>query len=136
MPPSRKNTLIQYAKPVSKTRASLLPVTSFFLNVRTLFPLRRQGISMRREFRVCDEGDKLHVREDVCKGGDTMSHTEARVDKKYPTTTTTTNPPVATVAAKKPNEGDGVVAQEGEAEPTAAKKADAAEEVENAPVSM
>ncbi|CAB1103125.1 unnamed protein product [Ectocarpus sp. CCAP 1310/34] len=41
------------------------------------------GISMKREFRVCDEGDNMHVREDICKGGDTMSHTEARVPKKF-----------------------------------------------------
>ncbi|CAN0104398.1 unnamed protein product [Ectocarpus sp. 12 AP-2014] len=44
------------------------------------------GISMKREFRVCDEGDNMHVREDICKGGDTMSHTEARILKKFAAT--------------------------------------------------
>ncbi|CAM9525526.1 unnamed protein product [Pylaiella littoralis] len=42
------------------------------------------GISMKREFRVCDEEDNLHVREDICKGGDTMSHKEARIPKAFP----------------------------------------------------
>lgn len=41
---------------------------------------------MKREFRVCDEGDNMHVREDVCKGGDTMSHTEAHIPKKFAAT--------------------------------------------------
>lgn len=38
---------------------------------------------MKREFRVCDEEDNLHVREDICKGGDTMSHKEARIPKNF-----------------------------------------------------
>lgn len=37
---------------------------------------------MRREFRVCDEYDELHVREDVFTGPD-IFHKEARVPKKY-----------------------------------------------------
>lgn len=41
---------------------------------------------MKREFRVCDEGEKLHVREDICKGADSMSHKEARIQKKFPYT--------------------------------------------------
>lgn len=58
----------------------------------TIYPALRalplfywQGISMKREFRVCDEEDNLHVREDICKGGDTMSHVEAHIPKKFPT---------------------------------------------------
>lgn len=40
---------------------------------------------MKREFRVCDEQDNIHVREDICKAGDTMSHKEARIPKKFVT---------------------------------------------------
>lgn len=46
-------------------------------------PPTRQGITTKREFRVCDESDMLHVREDICKGGDTMSHKENRIAKKF-----------------------------------------------------
>lgn len=99
---------------------------------------------MRREFRVCDESNKLHVREDVCKGGNTMSHLEARVEKKYlaATTTAATITPIAAVAAKAAGEDDGAVAQEETAEPTTAKNMDAGddaaevqEQVVSAPVS-
>ena len=38
---------------------------------------------MKREFRVCNEGENLHVREDICKGGDAMSHKEKRIAKKF-----------------------------------------------------
>eukprot|EP00903_Cladosiphon_okamuranus_P008491 g8158.t1 len=41
------------------------------------------GISMKREFRVCDEQDTIHVREDMSQGGDNMSHKEAHIPKKF-----------------------------------------------------
>lgn len=44
-----------------------------------------QGISMKREFRVCDEEDTIHVREDISQGGDSMSHKEAHIPKKFVT---------------------------------------------------
>lgn len=67
-------------------------------------PIVSQGITTKREFRVCDEGGKLHVREDICKGGDTMLHKESRIDKKYkdtplpPSVAETTQKPPDTVA--------------------------------------
>lgn len=38
---------------------------------------------MKREFRVCDEQDTIHVREDISQGGDSMSHKEAHIPKNF-----------------------------------------------------
>lgn len=38
---------------------------------------------MKREFRVTDEGEELHIREDICTGPENMSHKETRISKKY-----------------------------------------------------
>lgn len=41
-----------------------------------------QGIVMKREFRVTDQGEEIHVREDICKGADAMTHKEKKIPKK------------------------------------------------------
>lgn len=38
---------------------------------------------MKREFRVCDEQDTIHVREDISQGRDSMSHKEAHIPKNF-----------------------------------------------------
>lgn len=60
------------------------PLVSWFDDVNRIDQIMScQGISMKREFRVCDEQDTIHVREDISQGGDTMSHKEARIPKKF-----------------------------------------------------
>lgn len=72
--------------PEHQTNVLFTIISLHFHTTTTITPLlslKPQGVSMKREFRVCDEGDNLHVREDICKGADAMSHKENRIPKKF-----------------------------------------------------
>lgn len=68
-----------------RLRPSRCDFPSMSMSVCGSVGFANQGISMKREFRVCDEQDTIHVREDISQGGDSMSHKEAHIPKKFVT---------------------------------------------------